>query len=68
VLWPRVTEERVALFFNRWWDADGHLIGPRDMAGVFYQAWARGGRTPTKIPSLFGGWFGARGWEVRPDV
>jgi hypothetical protein len=68
MLWPRVTEERVVLFFNRWWDADGYLIGPRDMAGVFYQACARAGRTPTKIPSLFGGWFGARGWEVRPDV
>ncbi len=68
MLWPRVTEERVVLFFNRWWDADGYLIGPRDMAGVFYQACARAGRTPAKIPGLFGGWFGAPGWEVRPDM
>jgi hypothetical protein len=62
VLQPRVTDERVVLFFNRWWDADGYFVAPSDLAAVFYQACARAGRTPSRIP---GGLFGDPGWEVR---
>jgi hypothetical protein len=68
VLFPRVTQERVVVFFNRWWDADGYLLGPRDMAAVFYQACVRAGRTPKKVSSLFGDWVTERGWEVRADI
>jgi hypothetical protein len=55
ILSPRVTDERVVLFFNRWWDADGYWVGPRDMAALFYQACVRAGHTPTKATA---------GWEV----
>jgi hypothetical protein len=53
ILSPRVTDERVVLFFNRWWDADGYYIGPRDMAALFYQACVRAGHTPADAA---GGW------------
>ena len=62
VLQPRVTDERVVLFFNRRWDADGYFVAPSDLAAVFYQACARAGRMPSRIP---GGLFGDPGWEVR---
>jgi hypothetical protein len=62
VLFPRVTEERVVLFFNRWWDADGYLVGPQVLSDRFHRACARAGRKPSKI----GGFFRRSGWEVRP--
>jgi hypothetical protein len=64
VLFPRVDDERVVLFFNRWRDADGYFVGPRDMAALFYQACVRAGRTPTERRSF----FGAPGWEVRDEM
>ena len=63
VLFPRVDGERVVLLFNRWWDADGYFVGPRDMAALFFQACVRAGRTPTEEDKFFG-W---NGWEVRPE-
>ncbi|WP_152531253.1 hypothetical protein [Mycobacterium sp. UM_CSW] len=60
VLLPRVDDERVVVFFNRWWDADGYFVGPHDVAALFYQACARAGRTPTERRSPSGN----RGWEV----
>jgi hypothetical protein len=62
VLFPRVTEERVVLFFNRWWDADGYYVGPQQLSARFYRACARAGHTPSKT----GGFFREPGWEVRP--
>ena len=64
VLFPRVDDERVVVFFNRWWDADGYFVGPRDMAALFYQACQRAGRTPTERRSF----FGVPGWEVRGET
>jgi hypothetical protein len=60
ILFPRVDDRRVVLFFNRWRDADGYLVGPHDMAALFYQACVRAGRTPTEKDRF----FGASGWEV----
>lgn len=57
VLFPRVDEERVVLFFNRWHTAEGYFVGPRDMAALFYQACVRAGSTPIETNG---------GWEVRP--
>jgi hypothetical protein len=64
VLFPRVDDERVVLFFNRWWDADGYFVGPRDLAALFYRACVRAGRTPTERRSF----FGSSGWEVRQEM
>ena len=59
VLFPRVDDERVVLFFNRWHTADGYFVGPHDLAALFYRACLRAGRTPIKRRD--------RGWEVRPQ-
>lgn len=59
-----VDHERVVLFFNVWRDADGYLVGPGDMAGLFCQACVRAGRTPTER----GNFFVPTGWEVRPQI
>jgi hypothetical protein len=59
VLFPRVDDERVVLFFNRWHTAEGYFVGPRDLGALFYQACVRAGRTP--IETVDGG------WEVRPQ-
>jgi hypothetical protein len=67
VLFPRVDDERVVLFFNRWWDGDGYFIGPHDLAALFHRACARAGRTPTRKRGSFG-MFGAPGWEVRDEM
>jgi hypothetical protein len=67
VLFPRVDDERVVLFFNRWWDADGYFIGPHDLAAWFYRACARAGRMPAEKRASFG-MFGAPGWEVRDEM
>jgi hypothetical protein len=37
VLFPRVDDGRVVLFFNRWWDADGYFIGPQDPPPCFIE-------------------------------
>lgn len=63
ILVPRVDGERVVLFFNRWWDADGYFVGPRDMAALFFQACERAGRRPT----ILNHFFGSDTWEVRPS-
>ena len=63
VLFPRVDNDRVVLFFSRWWTADGSIIGVSDLAALFYQACERAGRTP-KVTNPF---FGYPGWEVRPQ-
>jgi hypothetical protein len=62
VVFPRVNDERVVLFFNRWHDADGYFVGPRDMAALFFQACERACRPPTILNHP----FGADTWEVRP--
>jgi hypothetical protein len=62
VLFPRVTEERVVLFFNRWWDADGYFVGPQQLSDRFYRACVRAGHKPSKT----GGFLREPGWEVRP--
>jgi len=62
VLLPRVNEERIVLFFSRWWDADGYFVGPRDMAALFFQACERAGRPPTILSHR----FSIDTWEVRP--
>ncbi len=67
VLFPRVDDQRVVLFFNRWWDADRYFVGPNDLAAVFYRACARAGRPPTAKNGSFG-MFGAPGWEVRDEM
>lgn len=59
VLFPRVDDERVVLFFNRWHTAEGAYVGPRDLAALFYQACVRAGRTPIKRAD--------GGWAVRPQ-
>ena len=64
VLFPRVGDQRVVLFFNRWRDADGYFVGPHDLAALFYQACVRAGRTPTEKDRF----FGASGWEVRDET
>jgi hypothetical protein len=64
VLFPRVDDERVVLFFNRWRDGDGYFVGPRDMAALFYRACVCAGRTPAERNSF----FGASGWEVRDEM
>jgi hypothetical protein len=63
VLWPRVNGERIVLFFNRWWDADGYFVGPRDMAALFFQACELAGHPPTVLNHF----FGSDTWEVRPS-
>jgi hypothetical protein len=57
VLFPRVDDERVILFFNRWHTADGYFVGPGTLGALFYQACVRAGRTPIER--------GDGGWEVR---
>jgi hypothetical protein len=64
MFFPSVDNERVVLFFNRWWDADGYFIGPNDLAGVFYQACARAGHTPKIKPGI----FRAPDWEAGPEA
>jgi hypothetical protein len=59
ILWPRCDDGRVVVLFNRWWDADGYFVGPRDMAALFFQACERAGRPPTIL--------GSDTWEVRPS-
>jgi hypothetical protein len=59
VLFPRVDDERVVFFFNRWHTADGYFVGPSTLGALFYRACVRAGRTPIKT---FDG-----GWEVRPQ-
>jgi hypothetical protein len=60
VLIPRVNDERVAVFFNRWRDADGYFVGPRDLGALFYQACVRAGRPPTEPDGI----LGTDGWEA----
>jgi len=57
VLFPRVDDERVVLFFNRWHTAEGYFVGPRDLGALFYQACVRAGRSPIEANGS---------WEVRP--
>ena len=45
VLFPRVDDERIVSFFYRWFDADGYLVAPHDLAALFYQACVRAGRS-----------------------
>ena len=59
VLFPRVDDERVVLFFNRWRTADGYFVGPSTVGALLYRACVRAGRTP--IETFEGG------WEVRPQ-
>ena len=63
-LFPRIDDERVVLFFNRWWDADGYFVGPNNLAALFFQACVRAGRTPREKD----GFFRASGWEVRDEM
>jgi hypothetical protein len=64
VLLPRVDEERVVLYFNRWWDGDGALIVPSVMAETFRRAYMYAGREPQRLDGRL---FGAAGWEVGPE-
>jgi hypothetical protein len=64
ILFPRVDDERVVLFFNRWWDAEGYFVGPRDLAAVFYHACVRARHTPKERP----GFFRAPDWEACPEI
>jgi hypothetical protein len=64
VLLPRVDDERVVLYFSRWWDADGALIVPSMMADLFRRTYVYAGREPK---GLDGRLFGVRGWEVDPE-
>jgi hypothetical protein len=41
----------------------GFLVGPRDLAALFYQACERAGHTPTDRNNF---WI-SPGWEVRPQ-
>jgi hypothetical protein len=53
-LFPRVDDERVVLFFNRWRTADGFFVGPRDLAALFIKpASAPGTRRHKGTTSLF---------------
>jgi hypothetical protein len=63
VLFARVDDERVVLFFNRWRTADGFFVGPRDLAALFYQACVRAGHTPTQRNNF----FISPGRDVRPQ-
>lgn len=60
-LFPRVDEQRVVLFFSRWRDAEGYLVGPRDMSALFFQACVRAGHPPTILEHS----FDPDTWEVR---
>jgi hypothetical protein len=64
VLFPRVDEEVVVLYFSQWRDAEGALIVPRLMADLFYRTCVAAGRTPTRLDGKL---FGAAGWAVDPD-
>lgn len=57
-LFPRVDDERVVLFYNRWWTADGALIGPTIVDDVIRDVCTRSGHPPV---------FNGKGrWEVAP--
>jgi hypothetical protein len=64
VLVPRVTEKRVVLLVNRWWDADGYFVAPRDLAALFYQACVHAGCTPRATFSV----VREPGWDARPEM
>lgn len=57
---PRFNDERVIVFFQSWWTADGGWIAPDAMGEVFRQACIRAGRRP-----VFDTEFGRSDWEVR---
>ena len=63
VLWPRCDDGRVVVFFQSWRDSEGYLLGAYDIAGLFYQACVRAGRTPKTLDHF----FRQPSWEVRPD-
>jgi len=68
-LFPRVDDERVVLFFNRWRTADGFFVGPRDLAALFIKpASAPGTRRHTgHTPTQRNNFFISPGWDVRPQ-
>jgi hypothetical protein len=63
MLFPRVNEERVVLFHNRWWTDDGALIGPNELDDFFLYTCARAGLQP----HFRRGWISRRhpAWDVR---
>jgi hypothetical protein len=52
-LFPRVDDERVVLFFNRWRTADGFFVGPRDLAALFIKPASAPGTRRHKEQLLF---------------
>lgn len=59
MLFPRVDDERVVFFYNRWWTADGGLIAPTIVDDLVRAVCARSGHPPAMA--------GKASWEIRPN-
>jgi hypothetical protein len=65
MLFPRVDDRRIVLFYSKWWNADGAVIPITVLDDFFRDACRRAGYEPQFRKTWFAS--GTGGWEVRPD-